>query len=158
MLGDNSELLAAMQQTLQQMNDYLETVCADVESLKCSQSPGGQGAQLPYGHHPSTLPSRSVPSVISKPDNVFGGDDDDNVATCLTWEEQMELEDDLADVDKVNKSGKCPKGEKLCLTKVEESTEDFLREAFKPMSIEDRKHQGQVHCSGRARHHSTLFR
>jgi len=47
--------------------------------------------------------------------------------------EQMELEDRSADVDKVDQSGKHPKGEKLCLMKVEESTENFLREAFTTM-------------------------
>ena len=74
---------------------------------------------------------------LSMPDNVFGGDDENNVATCLTWEQQMEFEDDPADVNKVDRSGKRPKGEKLCLTKVEESTEDFLQEAFTPMSNEN---------------------
>ena len=119
------------------MNDRLTTVCVDVESLKRSQSPRGQGEQLPDGLQPGTLPSNAAPSVISMPNNVFGSDDNDNVATCLTWEEQMELEDNPADVD--FKSGKHPKGEKLRLTKVEESTEDFLREVFKPMSNEDQK-------------------
>ena len=99
MSGDNSELFAAMQQTFEQMNDRLTTVCADVESLKRNQSPGGQGAQLPDGHQPGTLPSNAAPSIVSTPDNVFGSDGDDNVTTGLTWEEQMELEDDPADVD-----------------------------------------------------------
>ena len=84
MSGDNSELFAAMQQTLEQMNDRLMTVCAYVESLKCNQSPGGQGAQLPDGSQPGTLPSNATPSAISTPDIVFGGDGDNNVATRLT--------------------------------------------------------------------------
>ena len=73
------------------------------------------------------------------PDNVFGSDDDNNVVPPLTWEEQMELEDDPADINKVNKSGKCLKGKKLYLTKVEENTEENLQQAIKSMSNEDQK-------------------
>jgi len=39
----------------------------------------------------------------------------------------MELKDANLDADKVGKSLKRQKGKKLCLTKVEESTEQFLR-------------------------------
>ena len=75
----------------------------DVENLKHTQSPEGQEAQLPDGRQPGTLPSNTAPSIVSMPDNVFGSDDDDNVATRLTWQEQMELKDD-PDVNKVEAS------------------------------------------------------
>jgi len=139
-----------MQQTLEQINDRLTAVCTDVEDLKYTHPPGGQGAQLPDGCQPGMLPSNTMPSVVSTPDNSSEGND--NVVTRLTWDKQMELEDRSADVDKVNQSGKCPKGEKLCLTKAEESTENFLREAFTTMSNEDRR---DVHHSRHALHHST---
>jgi len=54
------------------------------------------------------------------PENLVSGEDDGNVVTRLTWEEQMDAN---RDVEKVSKSAKCSKGEKLCLTKVMESTE-----------------------------------
>ena len=79
---------------------------------------------------------------LSMPDNVFGGDDDNNVATCLTWEQQMEFEDDPADVNKVDRSGKRPKGEKLCLTKVEESTENFYKRRLHPCPMRTRRTSG----------------
>jgi len=134
MSEDNSDLLAAMQGTLEQMNYHLTTMCVNVEDLKRTHPPGGQGAQLPDNHQPGTLPSNATPSVISTPDNC--SEYNDNVVTCLTWNEQMELEDGSADVDQ---SGKHPKGEKLCLMKVEESTENFLREGSTTISNEDRK-------------------
>jgi len=52
-------------------------------------------------------------SIVSTPDNSVGSKDNDNVITCLTWEEQMELEDAKLEADKVSKSAKHPKGRGL---------------------------------------------
>ena len=105
-------------------------MCAEVENLKRTHSTGGQEAQLPDGCQPGTLHSNVAHSVVSMPE--------DNIVTRLSWEEQMQLEDNQ-NADKVASAAKRPKGEKLCLTKVEESTENVLREAFIPMDNEDHK-------------------
>ena len=137
MSGDNSEVLISMQQTLVRMDEHLMTVCADVENLKHTHSTGGQEAQLPDGHQPGTLHSNVAHSVVSTPENGSSGDED-NIIIRLSWEEHMQLEDNQ-DADKVGSAVKHPKGEKLCLTKVEENTENFLHEAFTPMDNEDCK-------------------
>ena len=71
------------------------------------------------------------------PETGFSGDED-NVVTCLSWEEQMQLEDNQ-DADNVGSAVKHLKRKKLCLTKVEESTENFLHEVFTPMDNKYRK-------------------
>ena len=86
MLANNSEVLAFMQHTLQQINDCLTTVCTDVEDLKHTHSPGGHGAQLPDGCQPVMLPNNMMPSFVSMPDNLVGSEDDDNFAPHLIWE------------------------------------------------------------------------
>ena len=142
MSDDNdSGVLSSIQQTLLRMEERLTTVCADVENLKRTQTPVGQGAQLSGGRQPGSLQSNAAHSVVTTPESVIGGEDhdDDNVVTRLSWEEQMELTDAKQDADKVSKSAKRPKGEKLRLTKVEEGTEQFLREAFTSMENDDRK-------------------
>ena len=84
--------------------------------------------QLPDSRQVGTLQSNAAQSTVLMLEiQSLSGNDKDNVATYLTWEEQMEIEDN---VDKVDSAAKCPKGEKLRLTKVEESTEGFLCEAF----------------------------
>jgi len=112
---NNLKLLSSMQQTLLRMEECLTTVIVDVENLKCTQTPVGQGVQLSGGLQSGLLQSNMVYSVISMPENLVGGQDDDNFITCLTWEEQMELEDAKLDADKVSKSVKHSKSEKLHL-------------------------------------------
>ena len=136
---NNVELLSSMQQTLIRMEERLTTVCTDVEDLKRAQTPVGQGAQLSDGRQPCTLQRNVAHSVVSTPENLANGGEDDTVATCLSWEEQMELQDANGDADEVGNSAKRPKGEKLCLTKVEDTTEQFLCEVFTPMQNEDCK-------------------
>jgi len=65
----------------------------------------------------------------------------------------MELEDASTDVNKVGNSVKSPKGEKLCLTKVEDATEQFLREVFTPMENEDHKDLCSKLIVGHSLHH-----
>ena len=100
-----------------------------------------QGAQLSGGCQPGLLQSNSVHSVVLTPESVVSGEDHDNVITLLSWEVQMELENAKLDADKVSKSvwSECPKSEKLNLTKMEESTEQFLREVFTLMDSDDYK-------------------
>jgi len=75
-------------------------------------------------------------NVISMPESVVSGEDDDNVVTHLSWEEQMELDYAKLDADKEGKSAKLPMGKKL---KVEESTKHFLQEVFALMDNDDSK-------------------
>jgi len=64
------------------------------------------------------------------PESVVSGEDGGNIVTHLSWEEQMELDNAKLDADKEGKSAKHPMGKKLSLTKVEESTKQFLWDVF----------------------------
>jgi len=87
----------------QWMEEHLMTVCADVQNLKHTQTPVRLRAQLSGGHQPGSLQSNVVHDVISMPERVVGDEDDNNVVTGLSWEEQIELEDAKLDADKVGK-------------------------------------------------------
>ena len=111
------------------MEGQLSTVCTDVENLKCTR-PQEQWAQLPG--------EQQVPGMAQSATNSPVTGVDDNVVTRLSWEDQMELEDEQ-DANSSDTKADHPKGEKLCLTEVEKETRDFLREVFNTLDNEDCK-------------------
>ena len=85
-----STSLAAIQASLQRMEERLSSVCNDVESLKKAKQPV---AQLPYIiENTGTVHSTPAQSAVNTP--VIGDVVDDEVVAGLSWGERMELEDD----------------------------------------------------------------
>ena len=123
-----STLLAAIQASLKRMEERLSSTCNDVESLNTKQLV----AQLPYIiENTGTVHSTPAQSVVNTP--VVGDVVDDKVITGLSWGERMELEDNAED-PAGNITSVSPGGDKVHLTQVHESTEEFLHKAFIPLN------------------------
>ena len=80
----------------------------------------------------TTARSAAFTPVTNSSDNV----DEERIVTRLTWGEQMELEDKTEDRDG---SMDCSGSDKVRLTQVHKSTEEFLRTAFTSVSNADRR-------------------
>ena len=63
--------------------------------------------------------------------------DGDTVITRLSWADRMELEDEVN--DELETTEEQPKGDKICLTKMLQPTEDFLPEEFNPINNASRQ-------------------
>ena len=129
-----STSLAAIQASLQRMEERLSSVCNDVESLKKAKQPV---AQLPYIiENTGTVHSTPAQSAVNTP--VIGDVVDDEVVAGLSWGERMELEDDPED-PAGNVTSEKPEGDEVHLTQVHESTEEFLRKTFIPVNNAERR-------------------
>ena len=117
------------------MEQRLTEVCSDVEELKRGNIARNQAAQLPVAPGTGVVQSTTAHSAALTPVNADNADED-GIVTRLTWGERMELEDENEDRDS---SMDRPGGDKVCLTKVHQSTEEFLRAAFTSVSNVDRR-------------------
>ena len=130
MSGDQeSTLLAAIQASLKRMEKRLSSICNDVESLKKAKQPV---AQLLYIiENTGTVHNTPAQSAVNTP--VVGDVVDDKVVPGLSWGKRMELEDNPEDLAG-NITSEKPGGDKVHLTQVHESTEEFLHKAFIPVN------------------------
>ena len=133
-----SNPFAGIQATLDRIDERLSSVCTDVEELKRDKHAREQAAKLPIVNNPGTVQSTTAHSAVFTPVGVTADDvNEDDVVTKLTWSEQMELadEDEGQGDSPVDRTG----GDKVRLTQVHKSTEDFLRKAFNAVSNTDRR-------------------
>ena len=80
----------------------------------------------------TTAHSAAFTPVTNSSDNA----DEERIVTRLTWGERMELEDEMEDRDG---SMDRPGSDKVRLTQVHKSTEEFLHTAFTSVSNADRR-------------------
>ena len=69
---------------------------------------------------------------------VVNDDVNDEVIAGLSWGERMEIADDLEDSNG-NITNEKPGCDKVHLTQVNDSTEEFLRKAFIPVNYAERR-------------------
>ena len=96
MSRDNPKLLISMQQPLAASDDHVRRG-REPEAYPLTPM-GGQEAYPPDDRQPDSNATRNT---ISIPETGFSSDED-NIVTHLSWEEQMQLEDE--------KDAKHPKG------------------------------------------------
>ena len=112
------------------MEEKLSSVFADVENLKNPQ----MAAQLPGNENPGLV--HSTPLAQSA---TLSGGSDDFLTMELTWSERMELESEEENPNSSQKPAETASYDKICITPVLESTEEFLKTAFSPMENKDRR-------------------
>ena len=119
------------------MEKRLTEVCSDVDELKHGYTARNQAAELPVPSVSGVVPSTTAHSAAFTPvTNNSDNADEERIVTRLTWGERMELEDETEDRDG---SMDHPGSDKVCLTQVHKSTEEFLRTAFTSVSKADRR-------------------
>lgn len=109
-----------------------------MEELKHDKYAREQAEKQPVVNNPGTVQSTTAHNAVLTP--VSGTADDvnkDNIVTKLTWSEQMELKDEVE--GQVGSPVDCTGGNKIRLTHVQKSTEDFLRKTFTAISNIDRR-------------------
>ena len=117
------------------MEQWLTKVCSDVAELKCAYITRNKLAQLPVAPGTGVILCTTAHSAALMPVNADNAVED-GIVTRLTWGERIELEDKNEDRDS---SMDRPRGDKVRLTKVHQSTEEFLRAAFTSVSNADQR-------------------
>ena len=119
MSGDQeTSFFATMKATLKRMEEWLSTVCIDVENLKNSRP---RVAEPPSSSNSGVVQSTPAQSAMFMQPNSSGVGDDE-IVTGLSWAERIDLENESGKDPAYNSTGDWSGSDKVHLTQIQDST------------------------------------